>query len=109
MWKHLCEHSVKAVNTVPSDTTATLQALTRHCFLAAQPAPLPQPAQHMQPTPTAPATPATQMNQVPAVPTTPAVQSNALAPMPVTSYATPVQPQRSGHACMASRCLVQEI
>ena len=46
MQRHLCEHSVKVVNTVPSGTTATLQAPTRHCFSAAQPA-LPQPAQHM--------------------------------------------------------------
>ena len=38
-WRHLCEHSVKAADTVPSGTTATPQALTRHCFLAAQPAP----------------------------------------------------------------------
>ena len=86
MWRHLHEHSVKAVNTVPSGTTATLQAPTRHCFLAAQP------AQHMQPMSTAPATLATQMNQAPAVPAMPAVQKNALAPMPVTSHATPVQP-----------------
>ena len=47
-WRY-CECSVKAVDTVPSGTTATLQALTRHHFLVAQPA-LPQPAQHMQPT-----------------------------------------------------------
>ena len=87
-WWHLCECSVKVANTVPSGTTATPQALTRHCFLAAQPA-LPQPAPHMQPTPTAPATLATQMNQAPAVPAMPAVQKNAPAPMPVTSHATP--------------------
>ena len=31
------------------------------------------------------------------------------ASMPVTSYATPVQPQRSSHACMAPRCLIQKI
>ena len=36
-WRHLCECSVKAVNTVPSGTTASLQALTRHCFLVVQP------------------------------------------------------------------------
>ena len=42
MWRHLCECSVKAVDTVPSGTTATLQVLTRHHFSAAQPAP-PQP------------------------------------------------------------------
>ena len=91
MWRHLHEHSVKAVNTVPSGTTATPQAPTRHCFLAAKPAP-PQPAQCMQPTSTVPATPATQMNQAPAVPAMPAVQKNAPAPMPVTSHATPMQP-----------------
>ena len=91
MWRPLHECSVKAVNTVPSGTTATPQAPTRHCFLAAQPA-LPQPAQHMQPTPAAPATPATKMRQDLAVPTMPAVQKNALAPMSVTSHATPVQP-----------------
>ena len=107
-WRHLHECSVKAVNTVPSGTTATPQALTRHHFSVAQPA-LPPPAQHMQPTSTAPETPATQTNQAPAVPATPAVQRNAPAPMPVTSHATPVQPQRSGHAHMAPRCLIQEI
>ena len=62
MWRHLHECSVKVVDTVPSGTTTTPQALTRHCFLAVQPA-LPQPAQHMQPAPTAPATLATQMSQ----------------------------------------------
>ena len=107
-WRHLHEHSVKAVNTVPSSTTTTPQGPTRHCLLVAQPA-LPQPAQCMQPTPAAPATPATQMSQVPAVPAMPAVQKNAPAPMSVTSHATPVQPQRSRHACMAPRCLIQEI
>ena len=70
MWRHLHEHSVKAVNTVPSGTTATPQALTQHCFSP------PQPAQHMQPT-AAPAALATQTNQAPAVPATPAVQKNA--------------------------------
>ena len=108
MWRHLHECSVKAVNTVPSGTTAMLQALTKQCFSAAQPVP-PPPAQHMQPTPTASATPATQMNQDPAVPATPAVQRNAPVPMPLTSHATPVQPQRSSHAHMAPRCLIQEI
>ena len=34
---------------------------------------------------------------------------NALTPVPVTSHATPVQPQRSGHARIAPRCLIQEI
>ena len=52
---------------------------------------------------------ATQMKQAPAVPALPTVQKNAPAPMPVTSHATPVQPQRSGHAHMAPRCLIQEI
>ena len=108
MWRHLCECSVKAADTVPSGTTATLQVPTQQCFFAVQPA-LPQTAQCMQPTPTAPATLATQMNQAPAVPTTPAVQRNAPLPMPVTSHATHVQPQRSGCACMAPRCLIQEI
>ena len=91
MWRHLCECSVKAVDTVPSGTTATLQALTRHCFLAAQPA-LPPPAQCMQPTSTASATLVTQRKQSPAVPAMPAVQKNALAPTPVTSHTTHVQP-----------------
>ena len=63
----------------------------------------------MQPRSAAPATLATQMNQDPAVPATPVVQKNAPAPMPATSHATPVQPQRSGHAHMAPRCLIQEI
>ena len=48
MWRHFHECSVKAVDTVPSDTTAKPQALTRHCFSVAQPA-LPPPAQCMQP------------------------------------------------------------
>ena len=108
MWRHLHECSVKAGDTVPSGTTTTLQALTRHHFSAVQPA-LPQPAQHMQPTPTAPATLATQMSQAPPVHAMPAVQKNAPAPMSVTSHATPVQPWRSSYACMATRCLIQEI
>ena len=37
-WRHLHEHSVKAANTVPSGTTVTLQALSSHHFLVAQPA-----------------------------------------------------------------------
>ena len=108
MWRHLCECSVKVVNTVLSGTTATLQAPTRHHFSVAQPA-LPPPAQHMQPTSIAPATLATQMNQAPAIPAKTAVQRNAPGPMPVTSHATPMQPQRSSCACMAPRHLIQEI
>ena len=108
MQRHLCECSVKAADTVPSCTTATPQALSSHHFLVAQPA-SPTPAACMQPTSAARATPATQMKQAPAVPATPAVQKNALAPKSVTSHATPVQPQRSGHARMAPRCLIQEI
>ena len=38
MWRHLHECSVKAANTVPSGTIATLQALLRPCFIAEQPA-----------------------------------------------------------------------
>ena len=91
MQRHLCECSVKAADTVPSGTTATLQALTRYHFLAAQPALLP-PVPCMQPTSTAPAPLATQMKQAPAVPAMPAVQKNALVSMPTTSHATPVQP-----------------
>ena len=90
-WRHLCECSVKAADTIPSGTTATLQAPTRHCLLAAKPA-LPPPAPCMQPTSAAPAPLATQMKQTPAVPATPAVQKNAPAPMPATSHATTVQP-----------------
>ena len=104
-WRHLHECSVKAADTVPSGTTATLQALSSHYFLVAQPA-SPQPAPCMQSTPTSLAT---QMKQAPAVPAMPAVQKNAPAPKSVTSHATPVQPRRSGHACMAPRCLIQEI
>ena len=89
--RHLHECSVKAANTVPSGTPATLQALSSHCFLVAQPA-SPPPAPCMQPTSAAPATLATQMKQAPAVPAMPAVQKNALAPKSVTSHATPVQP-----------------
>ena len=106
--RHLHECSVKATNTVPSGTTTTPQALTRPCFLAAQPA-SPPPAPCMQPTPVVPRPLATQMKQAPAFPATPVVQKNAPAPMPVTSHATPVQPQRSGRACMAPKCLIQEI
>ena len=105
MWRHLHECSVKAADTVPSGTTATPQALSNHHFLAAHPA-SPAPTPCMQPTSGAPAT---QMKQAPAVPAMPAVQKNAPAPKSVTSHATPVQPQRSGHACMAPRCLIQEI
>ena len=88
MQRHLHEHSVKAADTVPSGTTATLQALLRPHFLAAQPASLP-PAPCMQPTSTALAT---QMKQAPAVPAMPAVQKNAPAPKSATSHAIPVQP-----------------
>ena len=90
-WRHLHECSVKATDTVPSGTITTPQALTRPCFLVAQPA-SPQPAPCMQPTSAAPATLATQMKQAPAVPATPAVQKNAPAPKPVTPHATSVQP-----------------
>ena len=106
--RHLCECSVKAANTVPSGTTSTLQALSSHHFLVAHPT-SPAPAPCMQPTSAAPATLATQMKQAPAVPIMPAAQKNAPAPKSVTSHATPVQPQRSGHAHMAPRCLIQEI
>ena len=76
MWRHLRECSVKAADTVPSGTTATLQALSSHHFLAAHPA-SPTPAPCMQPASAAPATPATQMKQTPAVPAMPAVQKNS--------------------------------
>ena len=108
MQRHLCECSVKAANTVLSGTTATLQALTRSHFLAAQPASSP-PAPCMQPTSAVPAPLATQMKQAPAVPAMPAVQKNAPALMPATSHATSVQPWRSGHPHMAPRCLIQMI
>ena len=96
------------VNAVSRQSTLFQVAQLPHHFSAAQPA-LPPPAQHMQPTSTAPVTPATQMNQAPAVLAMPAVQKSAPAPTLVTSHATPVQPQRSSHACMAPRCLIQEI
>ena len=102
-------HAVsKQLTLSPSGTTATPQALLRPCFIAEQPA-SPTPAPCMQPTSAAPATTATQRKQAPAVPAMSAVQKNALASMPATSHATPVQPQRSGHAHMAPRCLIQEI
>ena len=107
-WRHLCECKVKAADTVPSGTTATLQSPTRHCFSVIQ-LTSPPSAPCMQPPSTAPATLATQMKQATALPATPAVQRNAPALMPVTSNATPVQPWRSGHATMAPRCLIQEI
>ena len=88
MQRHLRECSVKAADTVPSGTTATLQALSSHCFLAAHPA-SPPPTPCMQPTP---APLATQTKQAPAVPAMPAVQKNAPALKSVTSHATPVQP-----------------
>ena len=91
MQRHLHECSVKAADTVPSGTTATLQALSSHRFLVAQPvSPIPAPC--MQPTSAAPASLATQMKQTPAVPAMPAVQKNAPAPKSVTSHPTPVQP-----------------
>ena len=105
MQRHLRECSVKGADTVPSGTTATLQAPSSHCFLVAQPA-SPPPAPCMQSTSAAPATLVTQMKQAPAVPAMPAVQKNAPAPKSVTSHATPVQPWRSGHAHMAPRCLI---
>ena len=108
MQRHLHECSVKAADTVPSGTTATPQALSSHHSLAAQPA-SPPPAPCMQPTSAAPAMLTTQMKQTPAVPAMPAVKKNAPAPKSVTSHATPVQPQRSGCACMAPRYLIQEI
>ena len=108
MQRHLRECSLKAVNTVPSGTTATPQALSSHHFLVAHPA-SPPPAPCLQPTPAAPATLAPQMKQAPAVPAMPAVQKNAPAPKSVTSHATPVQPRRSSHARMAPRCLIQEV
>ena len=37
-WRYLHECSIKAVDTVASGPTATLQDPTRHCFLVAQPA-----------------------------------------------------------------------
>ena len=79
MQRHLRECSDKAANTVPSGTTATLQALLRPHFLAAQPA-SPPPAPHMQPTSAVPAPLATQMKQAPAGPAMPAVQKNASQP-----------------------------
>ena len=108
MQRHLRECSVKAANTVPSGTTATPQVPTRHCFLAEQPT-LPPPAPCMQPISAVPAPLANQMKQPPAVPARPAAQKNALVWMPATSNATPVQPQRFGHAHMAPRFLIQEI
>ena len=55
MQRHLRECSVKGADTVPSGTTATLQAPSSHCFLVAQPA-SPPPAPCMQSTSAAPAT-----------------------------------------------------
>ena len=108
MWRHLCECSVKAVNTVPSGTTATPQAPTRHCFSAPQPALAPPGTAHTahlhctcntsDPDETGPSCPCHA-----------SCSKNALAPMSVTFHATPVQPQRSNHAHMAPRCLIQEI
>ena len=91
-WRHLHECCVKAVDIVPSGTTATMQAPIRHHSSVAQPA-LPPPAECMWPTSTAPATLATQMNQAQAVPAMPAVQKNALAPMPhLCSHKDPAMP-----------------
>ena len=106
MQRHLCECSVKAADTVPSGTTATPQAPMRHHFSSMQPA-LPQPAQHMQPTPVHlqhwqprwakpqlslphqlfKECPSTNVCYIPC---------HTCAPM-------------CHHACMAPRCLIQEI
>ena len=72
MQRHLHECSVKAADTVPSGTPATLQE--RPHFRAEQPASPPS-APCMQPTSPAPATLAPQMKQAPAVPATPAIQN----------------------------------
>ena len=115
MVPHTAAHGGTSVNAVSKQLTlsqvATLphhRALSSHRFLVAQPASPPS-APCMQPTSAAPTTLATQMKQAPTVPATPAVQKNAPAPKSVTSHATPVQPQRSGCAHMAPRCLIQEI
>ena len=102
-WRHLCECSVKKVDTVPSGTTATPQALPSHHFLVAQPAPC------MQPTSPEPATLAPRWNRLQLFLPHQLSRRNALAPRSVTSHTTPVQPQRSGHACIAPRHLIQEI
>ena len=87
MVPHTATHGDTFVNTVSRQSTLSQVAQLPHCrlwldiaFPVVQPA-LPQPAQHMQPTPAAPATLASQMSQAPAVLTTPAVQKNAPAPM----------------------------
>ena len=82
-WRHLHECSVKAANTVPSGTTATLQALSSHCFLVEQTCITPTCTTH--------------------------AAHICHTGNPDEGHATPVQPRRSSHACMASRCLIQEI
>ena len=108
-WRHLHECSVKAADTVPSGTTVTLQALSSHCFLVAQPASPPTCTMHAahicctcntgNPDQTGSSLflPHQLFRRMPQ------------PPKSVTSHATPVQPWRSGHACMAPRCLIQEI
>ena len=93
----------------PTDTTsnvtlATPQAPVRPHISAQLPAPA-KPAQLPQPLPVAPAMPVTPKPQTPAVP--------RVAPMPAPMSATPsiapVQPFRLGCACIALKCLIQEL
>ena len=100
--QHFHECSVKPTYTTSDVTTTTLQAPARPCISALLPAPT-KPAQLLQPLPVASMTPATPKPQTPAVP--------KVAPVPAPTSATPsvapVQPQRSGHACTAPKCLIQ--
>ena len=101
---HLCEHSVKPTDTTSDVTSATLQAPAIPCIPVTMPAPA-KPAQLPQPLPVTPVMPVTPRPQTPAVP--------EVTPVPVPTSATPsvapVQPHRSGHACTAPKCLIQEL
>ena len=101
---HLHECSVKPTDTTPDVTPATLQAPTRPCISVPLLATT-KPAQLPQPLSVAPATPSTPKPQTPAVPEVIPVP----APTSATPSIAPVQLHRSGHACTAPKCLIQEL
>ena len=101
---HLWECSVKPTDTTSDFATATPQVHVRPCISVPMPAPT-KPAQLLQPSPFAPTTPATPKPQTPAVPKVTPVP----ALMSATPNVAPVQHRRSGCACTAPKCLIQEL
>ena len=89
---------------VSCQKTATKCASARPHISAPLPAPA-KPAQLLQPLPVAPAMPAILKPQTPAVPKVTPVP----APTSATPSIAPVQPHRSGCACTAPKCLIQEL